>query len=250
MGLLDGKVALVTGASSGIGEAAAIALAGAGAKVAVNGRRAGRLADLVKRIEAAGGTAFALPGDMTDEHAAAKVVGDAVGHFGRLDILVNSAGVVRMGTIEDSDPAEWRAVIDVNLMGSYYPCRAAIPIMKAQGQGDIVNISSTAGRRASAFVSAYTASKHALNAMSEALRREVGADGIRVCVIEPGATVSEVYDSLPDPAQRAFMKEHVTKAGAMAAEDVAAAIIFAVGLPRRANVTEILIQPTTDVVAR
>lgn len=250
MAVLDGRVALVTGASSGIGEAVAIALAEAGAKVAVNGRRAERLAALVAKIEAAGGAAFMLPGDMTDEHQASRIVADTAAHFGRLDILVNSAGVVRMGSIEESDPAEWRAVIDVNLMASYYPCRAAIPIMKVQGQGDIVNISSTAGRRASAFVSSYTASKHALNAMTEALRREVGALGIRVCVIEPGATVSEVYDSLPDPAQRDFMREHVTKAGAMAAEDVAAAILFAVGLPRRANVTEILIQPTSDVVAR
>src|SRR6185503_7835499 len=108
MAVLDGRVALVTGASSGIGEAAAIALAEAGAKVAVNGRRAERLAGLVERIEAAGGTALALPADMTDEHAAAKVVADAAAHFGRLDILVNSAGVVRMGTIEASVPSEWR----------------------------------------------------------------------------------------------------------------------------------------------
>jgi NADP-dependent 3-hydroxy acid dehydrogenase YdfG len=155
-----------------------------------------------------------------------------------------------MGTIEESVPSEWRGVIDINLLGTYYPCRAAIPIMKGQGQGDIVNISSTAGRRSSAFVSAYTASKHAVNAMTEALRREVGPQGIRVCVIEPGATVSEVYESMPDPAQRAFMREHVTKVGAMAAEDVAAAILFAVSLPRRANVTEILMQPTSDVQAR
>ena len=250
MAVLDGRVALVTGASSGIGAAAAIALAEAGAKVAVNGRRAERLAELVERIAAAGGTALALPGDMTDEHEAAKVVADAAGHFGRLDILVNSAGVVRMGTIEASVPSEWREVIDINLMGTYHPCRAAIPIMKAQGRGDIVNISSTAGRRSSAFVSAYTASKHAVNALTEALRREVGGDGIRVCVIEPGATVSEVYDSMPDPAQREFMREHVTKTGAMAAEDVAAAILFAVSLPPRANITEILMQPTVDVQAR
>ncbi len=250
MGVLDGRVALVTGASSGIGEGAAIALAEAGASVAVNGRRADRLAALVRRIEAAGGTALALVGDISEEQVAQGVIADVVSHFGRLDILINSAGIMRSATVEASVPAEWKEMIDINLMGTYYPCQAAIPIMRAQGQGDIVNISSTAGRRASAHVSAYTASKHAVNALSEAMRREVGEAGIRVCVIEPGATNSEIWDSNPDPLQREIMREHVNKSGAMGTEDVAAAILFAVSLPRRANVTEILIQPTIDVVAR
>lgn len=244
---LAGKVALVTGASSGIGEAAAVALAASGAAVAVSARRADRLRDLVRRIEAAGGKAIALPGDVTDESVAKRIVADTVSQFGRLDILVNSAGMIQAGGgVEHADLAEWRRVLDLNLLASLYTCHAAIGPMRAQGGGDIINVSSTAGRRAVSRFNPYATSKNALNAMTEGMRQEVGGYGIRVCTLEPGATTTEVAESITDPAYRDAMRDHVSKEGAMKPEDVAAAIVFVVTLPPRANVSEMLIRPTID----
>ena len=243
---LTGRVALVTGASAGIGEAVAVALAAAGATVAVSARRAERLHELVKKIEASGGKALALPGDVADETVAKSVVADTAKHFGRLDILINSAGIIQAGGIADADPALWRSVIDINLMATLYTCTAAIPLLRAQGGGDIVNISSIAGRRAAAKFASYSASKFAVNSMSEALRQEVGGSGIRVCVVEPGATSTEVSEGLVDPKAREFMRNHINKEGAMKPEDVADAIVFVVSLPARANVSELLIRPTID----
>lgn len=246
-GALTGKVALVTGASSGIGEAAAMALAAAGASVAVSARRAERLAALVARIEANGGNAMSLPGDVSDEHAAAKAVDDTVAAFGRIDILVNSAGVIEAGGVESLSTDEWRRVIDINLMGTLFTCKAAIGHMKRQGTGDIVNISSTAGRRAAGLFGPYSTSKFGLTGLTEGLRQEVGAAGIRVCIIEPGATETEVAGGISDPAMRAAMQAHVGKVGAMQPSDVADAIVFVCGLPRRANISQLLIRPTIDV---
>lgn len=243
---LAGRVALVTGASSGIGEAAAVALAAAGAAVAVSARRAERLHELVKKIEAAGGKAFALPGDVAVETVATSIVADTVKHFGKLDILVNSAGVIQAGGVENADTEQWRRVIEINLMASLYTCAAAIGPMRAQGGGDIVNISSTAGRRAIGIFNPYATSKFGLNAMTEGMRQEIGKYGIRVCIVEPGATTTEVSEGVTDPKAREFMRQHVSKEGAMKSEDVAEAIVFVVSLPRRANVSEILIRPTID----
>jgi NADP-dependent 3-hydroxy acid dehydrogenase YdfG len=245
-GALDGKVALITGASSGIGEAAAIALAAAGATVAVAARRVERLQALVQKIETAGGRAIALPGDVCDEDVAARIVTDTVASLGRLDILVNSAGALQPGGVVDADFAQWRAALELNLLASLYTCHAAIAPMKAQGGGDIVNISSTAGRRAAASFGPYSASKFGLTAMTESLRQEVGGHGIRVCIIEPGATTTEVAESIADPKTRDAIRAHVCKDGAMKPQDVAAAIVFVVSLPARANVSEILIRPTID----
>lgn len=244
---LAGKVALVTGASSGIGEGAALALAAEGAAVAVSARRADRLAELVSRIEAAGGKAVALPGDVCDEAFAAGIVEQTVQKLGRLDILVNSAGAVEAGGVEHTDTAIWRRLIDLNLLATLYTCKAAIGPMKAQGGGDIINISSTAGRRATGIFGPYSTSKFGLTAMTEGLRQEVGGYGIRVCIVEPGATTTECADNMADANFSKAMKAHVEKDGAMKPEDIAAAIIFVTTLPGRANVSEILIRPTIDV---
>jgi NADP-dependent 3-hydroxy acid dehydrogenase YdfG len=243
---LTGRVALVTGASSGIGAAAAEALAAAGATVAVVARRADRLDALVSQIEERGGKAVSMPGDVIDEQVAQGVVTETLRRFGRLDILVNSAGIIDSGGVENADTARYRRVLDINLMASLYTSRAVIGPMRAQGGGDIINISSTAGRRASVLFNAYSASKFALTAMTEALRQEVGRHGIRVCIIEPGATTTEVSEGIADPTYRKFIHEHVRKEGAMKAQDVAAAIVFVVSLPPRANVSELLIRPTID----
>lgn len=247
-GPLTGRVALVTGASSGIGEAAALALAAAGAAVAVTARRAERLEALAAKIEADGGKALALPADVTDERAAYGVVADTVARLGRLDILVNSAGVIQAGGgVEHADTAEWRRVIDINLLATLYTSHAAIPHMRSQGGGDIVNISSTAGRRSSADFLPYSVSKFGLTALNDGMRQEQGRNGIRVCIIEPGATTTEVAEGITDAAQRERIRQHVSKDGAMKPEDIAAGIVFAVSLPRRANVTQLMIRPTIDV---
>jgi NADP-dependent 3-hydroxy acid dehydrogenase YdfG len=248
-GTLAGRVALVTGASSGIGEGAAIALAEAGASVAVSARRADRLEALVKKIEAAGGKALALPGDAIEESVARGIVEQTVKHFGRLDILVNSAGVIAPGGVENADTEQWRRVIQINLLSTLYTCTAAIGHMRAQGGGDIINISSIAGRRAAGVFGPYSTSKFGLTGMTEGMRQEVGKYGIRVCIVEPGATSTEVSESIADPNYRKAIHDHVNKDGAMKPEDVAAGIVFVVSLPRRANVSELLIRPTSDVLA-
>lgn len=245
-GSLAGRVALVTGASSGIGEAAALALAGAGATVAAVARREDRLKALVCKVEAAGGKAVALPGDVAAESVAKGAVAEVLQRFGRLDILVNSAGLIQSGSVEKSATAHWRQLLEVNLLASLYTSQAAITAMRAQGGGDIINISSTAGRRSSAAFPAYSASKFGLTAMNEAMRQEVGRYGIRVCIIEPGATSTEVADGIVDPAIRSAMREHIGKEGAMLPQDVAEAILFVLSLPPRANVSQLMIRPTID----
>ena len=245
-GLFAGRVALVTGASAGIGEAVAMALAAAGATVAVVARREDRLLALVSKIEGAGGKAVALPGDVAQETVAKGVVAATLKHFGRLDVLVNSAGIIQSGGVESSDTAQWRRLLEVNLLASLYTSQAAIAAMRAQGGGDIINISSTAGRRASAAFPAYSTSKFGLTALTEATRQEVGRYGIRVCIIEPGATTTEVAEGIADPAVRRAMREHVSKEGALLPQDVAAAITFVLSLPPRANVSQLMIRPTID----
>jgi NADP-dependent 3-hydroxy acid dehydrogenase YdfG len=247
--LLMGKVALVTGASSGIGEATALALAEAGAAVVLSARRLERLDALVARIQAADGAALAVQGDVSVETDAIRAVSETVALFGRIDILVNSAGVIQAGGVESLSTEEWRRVIDINLMGTLYTCKAAIGTMKAQGSGDIINISSTAGRRAAGIFGPYSTSKFGLTGLTEALRQEVGGAGIRVSIVEPGATATEVAGGISDPAMRAAMTQHVAKDGAMQPEDIASAIVFIASLPRRANVSQILIRPTIDTAA-
>lgn len=249
MAALSDKVALVTGASSGIGEGTALALAAAGAVVAVAARRADRLEALVRKIEAAGGAALALPGDMAVEAEAIGVVEETVARLGRLDILINSAGVMQAGGIENADLDEYRQVFDINLFATVYTCRAAVPHMLRQGGGDIVTISSLAGRKGGPLTSAYSASKHAVNAMTDAMRQELGGRNIRVCTLMPGATTTEVGDNISDPDWRAAIQAHVSKEGAVLPAEVGDTIVFILSLPRRVNISEICIRPTIDTTA-
>ena len=245
-GTLSGKTALVTGASSGIGRATALALAAAGARVALVARRADRLKDLVAQIEADGGQALACVADVTVEAEASRAVADAVAHFGGLDILVNAAGMTQTGKVENGDLTDWRYVFELNFWAGFYTARAAIPALK-EGGGDIVNVSSTAGRRpVGASFGPYAASKFALTAFNESLRAEVTLAGIRVSIIEPGATATEIHEHIKDEKVRDFTRAHIEKDGAMQAEDVAAAIVFVVSLPPRVNVSELMIRPSVD----
>lgn len=246
---LAGKVALVTGASSGIGEGIATSLAEAGAHVVLSARRADRLSGLVAKIEALGGKAFALPGDMTVEADAKKAVADTVEQFGRIDILINSAGVMQAGGVENADIDEYRRVFDINLFATLYTCNAAVPHMLAQGGGDIINISSLAGRKGGPMTNAYSASKHAVNSMTDAMRQELGDRNIRVTILMPGATKSEVGDSISDPNWRKAIQAHVSKDGAVLPEDMGATVAFILSLPRTVNISEICVRPTIDTSA-
>lgn len=246
---LAGKVALVTGASSGIGEATAFALAQAGATVAVCARRADRLQGLVGRIEAAGGKALALAGDMTVEAEAIKAVEDTVAQLGSIDILINSAGVMQAGGVENADLEEYRRVFDINLFATLYTCKAAVPHMLSQGAGDIVTISSLAGRKGGPQTNAYSASKHAVNSMTDAMRQELGNRNIRVSILMPGATTTEVGDSISDPNWRTAIQAHVAKDGAVQPSEIGDTIVFMMSLPRNVNISEISVRPTIDTTA-
>jgi NADP-dependent 3-hydroxy acid dehydrogenase YdfG len=247
--LLEGKVALVTGASSGIGEAIAVGLAEAGATVAVSARRADRLAGLVQRIEAAGVRGLALPGDMMVEAEAIKAVEDTVAAFDRIDILINSAGVMQAGGITGVDLDEYRRVFDINMFATLYTCSAAVPHMLKQGVGDIVTISSLAGRKGGPMTSAYSASKHAVNSFTDAMRQELGEKNIRVSTLMPGATTTEVAHNISNDQWRTAIQAHVTKDGAVDPRDIADTIVFMMALPRRANISEISVRPTIDITA-
>lgn len=241
---LAGKVALVTGASSGIGEATALALAREKMHVVVGGRRVERLTALVERITAAGGRAFAVRADVSIEAQARALVADAHSHFGGLDVLVNNSGVMLQGMIDGADTEEWRRMIGVNLLGLMYVTHATLPLMKAQGAGHIVNLSSVAGRIANPRVAVYAATKFGVCAFSEALRREVKQAGIRVTVVEPGIVATELAEHITDADAKAALKARISTLTPLESEDVAAAIVYALTQPARVNVNEILVRPT------
>lgn len=246
---LSGKVALVTGASSGIGEATAFELARAGATVALAARRADRLAGLVARIEEIGGKAMALAGDMTVEAEAIKAVEDTVAQLGRIDILINSAGVMQAGGIEGIDLDEYRRVFDINVFATVYCSAAAVPHMLKQGVGDIINITSLAGRKGGPETNAYSASKHAANSLTDAMRQELGNRNIRVAILMPGATSTEVGDSISNPNWRKAIQAHVSKEGAVQPSEIGETIVFMLAMPRHVNISEISIRPTIDTTA-
>jgi NADP-dependent 3-hydroxy acid dehydrogenase YdfG len=243
-GRLHGKVALVTGASSGIGEATALALAREGAKVAISARRRERLEDLAGRIGDAGGEALVLAADLTDEHEAQRIVTDTEAHFGRLDILVNNAGVMFLEPIDSADLGRWRRMLELNVLGLIASTQAALPGMRKRGDGHIVNISSTAGRIANANAGGYSATKFGVVGFSESLRKEVYMDNIRVSVIEPGAVATELRDHIADKDVQGKLNAWADAMRQLQGEDVADAIIFCVTRPPHVNINEMLMRPT------
>jgi NADP-dependent 3-hydroxy acid dehydrogenase YdfG len=244
---LHGKVCLVTGASSGIGEATAMRLAQGGAAVVAAARRSERLEALTERIEGDGGRALAVQTDVTDEGQARALIDRARSELGRLDVLVNNAGVMLLGPVEGADTDEWRRMVDVNVMGLLYCTHAALPVMREQGSGHIVNLSSVAGRIARAGTAVYNATKWAVGAFSEALRQEALHSGIRVTVIEPGITTTELADHVTHPGAREMVRRMREELGApLTSEDIAEAIHFAVAQPQHVSVNEVLIRPTAQ----
>jgi len=246
-GKLGEKVALVTGASSGIGEATAFALAAEGARVALAARRGDRLEALVKRIAERGGQALPLVMDVADEAQVRDIVQRTRDTWGRIDLLVNDAGVAHFGPIDRATTAEWREMVNVNLLGVMYATHEVLPLMKAQGGGHIVNISSLAGRTVRPGAVIYSATKWGVGAFSEGLRQEVERYHVRVTVIEPGAVATEmqrqVLDQAPADEALAWMRS-ITP---LQTGDIAAAIVYAVTQPPHVDVNELLIRPTEEV---
>ena len=241
---LDGRVALVTGASSGIGEATAIALAEAGAKVAIAARRKDRLQALAARLEPLGAEPLVLEADLLDEHVAQRIVADTERHFGKLDILVNNAGVMYLEPVAEADLGRWRRMLELNVLSLIASTQAALAGMRSRRDGHIVNVSSTAGRIANPNAAAYSATKFGVVAFSEALRREVYADNIRVSVIEPGVVQTELRDHIGHAATQASLNAWASNMRQLQPEDVADAIVFCVSRPAHVNVNEILMRPT------
>jgi len=243
---LSGQVALVTGASSGIGAATALALAVAGAQVTCVARRRDRLDALVEKIAAAGGTARALPGDVADAGFVIAAVDQTAAAQGRLDILVNAAGLIQPGNVGDADLEDWQRLMDVHVMATLRACRAALGPMRAQRSGCIVNIGSLACRTTSPVFNPYATSKAALYAMTDGLRQEVGPAGIRVCLVAPGPTRTEVADGIRDAATREAIQAYTHQPGALDAANIADTIVFVVSQPPQVNISEIWVRATTD----
>ena len=244
MASLKQKVAIVTGASSGIGEATAIALAAAGAKVALAARRSERLETLTQRIQQNGGEALPITADVANEAQVQDMVSATKDKWGRVDILVNNAGVMLLGPVYQANTEDWRRMFDVNVLGLMYATHAILPLMKAQGEGHIVNISSVAGRVANAGTGVYNATKWAVGAFSESLRKEVHKDKIRVTIIEPGLVATELPKHITNSEAKERAKTLYESVRSLDSEDIAAAIVYAVTQPPHVNVNEILIRPT------
>ena len=241
---LDGKVALVTGASSGIGEATAIALAEAGAAVAIGARRKDRLDVLAAKLRDDGARVLQLDLDVTDEQACVAAVARTREELGGLDVLVNNAGVMLLGTIVGADTEDWRRMLDTNVLGLMYMTHAAIEGMVEQGSGDLVNISSVAGRTARKGAGVYNASKWAVNAFSESLRQEVTGRGVRIGLVEPGAVATELTSHITQPEAKAAAESTHATMRRLQSEDIARAVLYLVTQPPHVAINEVLVRPT------
>jgi NADP-dependent 3-hydroxy acid dehydrogenase YdfG len=246
---LDGTVALVTGASSGIGQASAADLAARGAAVALVARRTDRLEELATAVTDNGGRALTITADVTDQEQAVAAVARTVEELGRLDTVINNAGVMLLGPVVDAPTEEWERMVDLNVKGLLYVAHASLPHLLAAADdaprrvADLVNISSVAGRVARSGSGVYNATKHAVGAFSEALRQEVTARHVRVSLVEPGAVATELAshnreEILPSLQKRFGDIERLE------AEDIAETISFIVTRPRRVAVNEVLVRPT------
>jgi NADP-dependent 3-hydroxy acid dehydrogenase YdfG len=244
VGSSRGPVVAVTGASSGIGEAVARRLAADGAAVVLGARRTDRLHAIVDEITVAGGRAAAVPTDVTRRADLERLVAAAVDAFGRLDVLVNNAGVMPLSLLRERKVGEWERMIDVNLRGVLHGIAAALPVFEAQASGHVVNVTSVGDRRVVPTAAVYSATKYAVRALSEGLRQEAGAS-LRVTVIAPGATDSELPDGISDPELRRLAVEEYRTA-LLPADAVARAVAYAISQPADVDVNEIVVRPTAQ----
>ena len=241
-GPLDGRVAVVTGASSGIGEATVHTLSAAGASVALGARRTDRLQTIADGLE---GPSLVHEVDVSDEEQARGLIQAAHDELGGLHILVNNAGVMLLGPVAGADTGEWRQMISVNLLGLLYCTHAALPLMEAGGGGDIVHVSSVAGRRADAGAAVYNMTKFGVHAFSEALRQEALHAGSRVTTVAPGFVETELQGHNTNPLVRRATERAREQIGeVLKAEDIANEIVHAVALPSHVCVNEVVVRPT------
>ncbi|HEY1968298.1 MAG TPA: SDR family oxidoreductase [Pseudonocardia sp.] len=245
MSTLDGTVVAITGASGGIGEATARLLAALGAPVVLGARRTDRIDAIAEEIRDAGGRAISCPTDVTRAADLQRLVGTAVAGFGRIDVLVNNAGIAPISPVADLDTDGWTAMIDVNLRGVLHGIAAALPVFRAQGRGHLVTTVSTAGLTISPTMAVYAATKNAVRTLLEGLRQESTDGTLRTTTISPGYVRTDLADSMPDPTIRAQIRANM-HAFAIPPEAVARAIAFAIEQPLDVEIGEITIRPTTQ----
>ena len=244
---LKGKVALVTGASSGIGAATAKKLAAEGVKVGLAARRLHRLQALVAEIKAAGGEAIALEMDVTVQESVAAGVATLHETYGRIDIAFNNAGLMPISDIASLKIEEWHRMVDVNVKGLFNTVAAVLPIMQAQKSGHMINTSSIAGRKTFPGLGVYCATKHAVAAFSDILRMEIAPKyNIRVTSLQPGAVESELFEHITDENYRAQMEELKERMKFLKADDIADSIVYALRAPDHVDVAELFIMPTAQ----
>ncbi|MDB5584197.1 MAG: putative oxidoreductase [Bradyrhizobium sp.] len=237
------KVVIITGASSGIGEATARLLAKSGAQLVLGARRVDRLAAIAAEIEEQGGTAIAAQLDVTSRTSVEAFVEQACNRFGRVDVLVNNAGVMLLAPVADLRTDEWDRMIDVNIRGVLYGAAAVLPRMQAQGQGHIITIGSVAGHRVMPMSAVYSATKFAVRAFAEGLRLE-GGTAIRSTLISPGAVATELFDKILHPEIQQMAKSRIDDA--LPVDSIARAIAFAIEQPAEVDVNEIIVRPLAN----
>jgi clavulanate-9-aldehyde reducatase len=243
---LNGRIALVTGASSGIGAATAVALAQEGATVVLAARRTDRLATLADQLTGKGATVLAVPLDVTDEQSCQQAVAATVDEFGGLDILVNNAGVMLLGQVDGADTTDWTRMVNVNLLGSMFMVHSALPHLLAR-RGTIVQLSSVAGRTVRAGSAGYNATKWGIGAFCESVRMEVTERGVRVVLIEPGVVDTELREHITDQRAKAALAERIRDKRNLRSEDISAAVLYAVTQPEHVAINEILVRPTDQL---
>jgi NADP-dependent 3-hydroxy acid dehydrogenase YdfG len=240
---IKGKVVVITGASSGLGEATARLLSAEGASVVLGARRVERLKSLADELNAKGGKALAVATDVTDRQQVKKLADAAVQEFGRIDVMINNAGLMPSSPIERLKIDEWDRMIDVNIKGVLYGIAAALPYMQQQKAGHIINVSSVAGHKVTPNGAVYCATKHAVRALSEGLRTEVKPYNIRTTIISPGAVATELPNTITDRGAAERMQSFY-KEIALPADSFARAVAFALSQPDEMDVNEILFRPT------
>jgi NADP-dependent 3-hydroxy acid dehydrogenase YdfG len=244
---IEGKVVVITGASSGLGEATARHLSAQGATVVLGARRHDRIKSLADELTAGGGKALALATDVTHRDQVQKLVDAAVQACGRVDVMVNNAGLMPQAPLERLQVAEWERMIDINIKGVLYGIAAALPHMQRQKSGHFINVSSVAGHKVGPGFAVYAATKFAVRALSEGLRQEVKPYNIRTTVISPGAVATELPNSVTDPDTAARVRQFYKEA-AIPADSFARAVAFAVSQPEEVDVNEIVFRPTRQAV--
>jgi NADP-dependent 3-hydroxy acid dehydrogenase YdfG len=242
---ITGKVIVITGASSGMGAAAARHLAARGASVVLGARRADRIQTLAAEITESGGQAIAAVTDVTNREDVRKLVDSAVETYGRIDVLINNAGVMPLSPLDRLKVDEWDRMIDVNIKGVLYGIAAALPQMKAQGSGHIINLASVAGHKLFAGSAVYSATKFAVRALSEGLREEMASSNIRTTIISPGAVRTELLDHISEADVQAANRDYVAEVG-LPPETFARLVAFAINEPKDVGINEILFRPTAQ----